>query len=464
MRSLFLTLLLPLAASAAPLEIAHQGRLLDSTGSAVDGAHDVTVRIYDESGATTAVWEDTFSVTLDNGFYGLVLGSGKALEASAFADDSLWVGIELDSDGELTDRIGLSSVPYALNATNVSGGVVNASDLQVDGNSLLDSSGNIDFTKIGGLPAELSDGDNDTLAELSCSDGQLIAFNGTTWACADGASGEISADAITSGQLAIERIPVGTSDGTVAAGNHSHDAASITGILTAQQLPIGTRYIPALSCQELADQGGHATGTYWINPRGTGSQQVQCNLDTDGEGWIDLVATFHLPDADGIALGVTFFDLEIDDPGSSIFTTAATNDDGEPGILIIQSDNDHSAGFYLKPGFIVQAADMDYRMQGSDEDYRCGNGNWIPLSGPGYDGGHNGYLVSCPAGYSCIQGTPTGSRDEPIQVSYSNSALKPNELLTWSGSDTGDFSRNCARDPQIPSDVPATFFTKLLIR
>ena len=474
MRSLFLTLILPMAASAAPLEIAHQGRLLDSSGTPVDGAHDVTVRIYDETGATTALWEDTFSVTLDNGFYGLVLGSGKALDATAFADDSLWVGIELDTDGELADRIGLSSVPYALNATSVSGGVVNASDLQVNGSTLLDSSGNIDFAKIGGLPSGLSDGDSDTLADLTCSSGQLVSFNGSAWTCTNGASGDISADAITSGQLDIERIPVGTGSGTVAAGDHTHDFShthsydEITGT-PSNASPGSSEDAPAYSCEAIRYlTPGAESGAFYIDPAGTGTPiRVWCEMQWAGGGWIDLVKSVHINGNDAKALGETFFGAE-DDPQLALTFSAGTSDNGTAGLLIEYVDNDHEAGIFLDPigqsGLRYTEVDLSYQLQGSDDDYRCGSGNWIPLSGPNYNGGYGGYLVSCPDGYSCTQGTPTGSRDEPIAASYSTRALGWTELLTWSGSATGTNSRNCARDAQIPSDKPALYFSKLMIR
>ena len=105
-----------------------------------------------------------------------------------------------------------------------------------------------------------------------------------------------------------------------------------------------------------------------------------------------------------------------------------------------------------------------WRMQGSDEDYRCTNGNWVPLSGPGYDGGFDGYLAACPSGYSCIQGRPTNLRDAPVSGTYSNGSLPATTLLTWSGSNTGTYSHNCSRDALIPSDRPGLFVEQLWIR
>ena len=41
------------------------------------------------------------------------------------------------------------------------------------------------WSDISGIPSDIADGDSDTLAALSCSLGQLAAWNGAAWACAD---------------------------------------------------------------------------------------------------------------------------------------------------------------------------------------------------------------------------------------------------------------------------------------
>ena len=107
-----------------------------------------------------------------------------------------------------------------------------------------------------------------------------------------------------------------------------------------------------------------------------------------------------------------------------------------------------------------------YRMQGTDENYRCNHSNWVPLNGPGYDGGYNGYQSACPNGKTCIQGRCTYLRDAPISASYSNDNINSETTyLTWSGSGVGtQTSTGCARDNQIPFNRPVTWFTRLLIR
>ena len=108
---------------------------------------------------------------------------------------------------------------------------------------------------------------------------------------------------------------------------------------------------------------------------------------------------------------------------------------------------------------------VSWRLQGSDEDYRCSHTNWVPLNGPGYNGGLGSYYAACPSGYSCVQGSPQNYRDAPVAASWSSDSFDTaSQLLLWSGSNTGAISRNCSRDPLIPSTEPALFITDLRVR
>ena len=61
----FLCLFAPALATAAPLELNHQGRLLDANGDALTGSHDITVSLYANETDTDAAWTDTFTAELD---------------------------------------------------------------------------------------------------------------------------------------------------------------------------------------------------------------------------------------------------------------------------------------------------------------------------------------------------------------------------------------------------------------
>ena len=108
---------------------------------------------------------------------------------------------------------------------------------------------------------------------------------------------------------------------------------------------------------------------------------------------------------------------------------------------------------------------VSYRMQGSDPSNHCSTGSWIPLNGPGWNGGTTSYLAACPSGYSCIQGTASNGRDASIATSYTTDTLDwTDTLLTWSGSNYQPTSSGCARDNQIPSTLPALWLHELRIR
>ena len=190
-------------------------------------------------------------------------------------------------------------------------------------------------------------------------------------------------------------------------------------------------------------------------------------MDVDDVAWIDVIASFYIPDVDIVAQSDLFF--QVTNSGYTLETTPATGlGSGLDGIYItIDGSSTHSHGIHLffqdVPYTHVKA---NYYMQGSNDNNRCATGNWIPLSGPGYNGGFTaGYLASCVSEYSCIQGSSTSGRDAPIAVTYENSSFdSSSQLLTWSFSDYGATATGCARSSEIPTDQPSTFFNQLLIR
>lgn len=227
MRSLRLTLLAalfaPALAVAAPGTIQHSGRMIDATGAAVDGVQSVTFRLYSAAAGGSAIWTETKSVSFDNGYFSATLGDSSAIGDSVLDNGSLYLSIALDSGAELSPRLPVNAVPYALQAKGLaSGAVIDASEVRINGTTVIDSSGAVVGADIE-LPPDLEDGDDDTLADLSCTNGQLISFQGGAWACANASSLTIDANQLT-GTVAIDNLPVGTGSGQVAAGDHSHDS------------------------------------------------------------------------------------------------------------------------------------------------------------------------------------------------------------------------------------------------
>ena len=83
----------------------------------------------------------------------------------------------------------------------------------------------------------------------------------------------------------------------------------------------------------------------------------------------------------------------------------------------------------------------------SDDGYRCSTGNWVPLNGPGADGGwmDERYSAPCPSDIHCIQGWTgrhgrevANNNDAAVAVKYINDGYDVlTTALTWSGSSGG---------------------------
>ncbi len=243
-----LFLLFSLPASAVPMELTHQGRVFDQTGIALDTPSDVRFALYDASASGSLLWEETITaVDFDNGYFAVTLGSGSSLDASVFDDDDVWLEMTVGSGAPLPTRLKISSVPFAIRATtaaNVSGGIVDASEIRVNGTTVIDSSGAVsapvDWSSITSKPADFDDDvDNDTLASLgaACGNGDLAIFDGLDWACGSLAGGPVDAGDILTGTVAIARLPIGDDANSVAAGDHLHPFAEVTGVADTAQIP-----------------------------------------------------------------------------------------------------------------------------------------------------------------------------------------------------------------------------------
>ena len=163
--ALGVSLLFPLAASAVPLQLQQQGRLIDSSGTPLSGPHAVDVFLYTSPAGGTAVWSDSITVNFDNGYYSIDLGDKAAnpLHQDDF-DGALYYTIAIDSGTE-QQRMPLASVPFAIRAGVAEG---------------LAESAKIDWSAITNAPVV-----TDTLDDLNCSNGQIARWSTTfdEWYC-----------------------------------------------------------------------------------------------------------------------------------------------------------------------------------------------------------------------------------------------------------------------------------------
>lgn len=110
MRLALALLCVPVVAAAVPNAITHSGRLLSSTGEPMSGAVPLTVRLFDAETAGNQLWADSFTPTVEDGYFSVQL---DAVDATVLASGTVWV--EVDAGSPMA-RQPLLSVPYAISA------------------------------------------------------------------------------------------------------------------------------------------------------------------------------------------------------------------------------------------------------------------------------------------------------------------------------------------------------------
>ena len=128
------------AAAQVPAKLTHQGRLFDKEGNPVDSKIDITFSIYTSENAPAAVWVETLSVTVEDGYFSVTLGDVNPTLGPVLNGQARFLGIAVGNDAEMTPRAAIQSVPYAMVAGNVTGDITPAS-ITVGGTKIIDESG-----------------------------------------------------------------------------------------------------------------------------------------------------------------------------------------------------------------------------------------------------------------------------------------------------------------------------------
>ncbi len=134
MRKLFIcSLFLAIVAVsfAAPVEnvLSFQGKIVEG-GTPVDGARNITFRLYDVAVGGTHLWEEThIGVPVVGGLFNRELGATVTFEFEGVDfSEQYWIGISVGGGAELTPRYKLTSSPYAMNSV----WEINGSDIYYD--------------------------------------------------------------------------------------------------------------------------------------------------------------------------------------------------------------------------------------------------------------------------------------------------------------------------------------------
>ncbi len=119
----------PAAASTSTGTIAYQGRLADADGNPLTGTYNMIFRLYDVASGGVPLWEEQWTgsngVRVSDGLFNVILGSLTPIPQSVITGhDSLFLGITVGTDDEMTPRVQLGSVPFAVQALTVPDGSV----------------------------------------------------------------------------------------------------------------------------------------------------------------------------------------------------------------------------------------------------------------------------------------------------------------------------------------------------
>jgi len=119
----------PAAAGTSTGTIAYQGRLADADGAPITDTVNMEFRLYDVAAGGIFLWEELWtgsnSVQVSDGLFNVMLGRLNPIPQSVTTEhDSLFLGITVGTDDEMTPRVQLGSVPFAVQALTVPDGSV----------------------------------------------------------------------------------------------------------------------------------------------------------------------------------------------------------------------------------------------------------------------------------------------------------------------------------------------------
>ena len=219
---------LAVAQGDVPGKIHYQGYLTDAAGTPFhctledcDTSITLTFRLYAAVAGGDALWVEIHeNVTVNQGVFHVILGSNESISYDLLTG-SRYLGIEVNTQGEMFPRQQVVSAPYALRASTADqaenaqtlGGVplenfVQASDpgdflTQSELAEVLESLGYTpgehfsgDFGDLTGVPSDLFDGDDDALSSLLCAAGEVARWDGLAWSCSDDVDTQLSEEEV----------------------------------------------------------------------------------------------------------------------------------------------------------------------------------------------------------------------------------------------------------------------------
>jgi hypothetical protein len=116
--------------------LAYQGTLVDAGGDPVDGAREMTFRIYNHPTETGALWAEAHTgpnaVPVQNGLFNVTLGSLNPIPDSIWNEADLYLGVQVDGDPEMTPREAIHLLPPRIEAGSLDAAVLKSGTMSGD--------------------------------------------------------------------------------------------------------------------------------------------------------------------------------------------------------------------------------------------------------------------------------------------------------------------------------------------
>ncbi len=116
---IIITLLFAIKAWAdTPTKINYVGTLADGGGNLVNATLPIAFALYEQDTGGTAIWSETQTVEVVEGSFSVELGAVNSLSFDLF-NTSVYLGMNVDNDGEMSPRQPFNTVPYAYKADSI---------------------------------------------------------------------------------------------------------------------------------------------------------------------------------------------------------------------------------------------------------------------------------------------------------------------------------------------------------